>query len=98
MHVRNGIRVAVRVRPSASRTSVGGSYDGALVVAVRARPVEGAANEALRKALAEAFDIRPREVRLLAGAAGRNKSVFLTGDPDRLQERLGELLADGGSG
>ncbi|MDT7619676.1 MAG: uncharacterized protein QOF99_577, partial [Pseudonocardiales bacterium] len=44
------MRVRVRVRPGARRVEVGGCWDGprgpALLVAVRARAVEGQANEA----------------------------------------------------
>jgi uncharacterized protein (TIGR00251 family) len=89
----DGIRVAVRVRPGASRTAVGGSYGDALVVAVTARPVDGAANEAVCRALADAFGVARRSVTLVSGSSGRSKSVHLTGDPGSLAVRLEQLLA-----
>ena len=46
---------------------------------VTAPPVEGAANEAVIAALAEALDIPRREVRLEAGARGRSKLVSIPG-------------------
>jgi uncharacterized protein len=69
------MRIAVRVRPGASRTEVGGRYgDSAiLVVAVSARAVDGAATEATRKALAEALGVRRSEVSLVSGATSREK-------------------------
>ena len=87
-----GLRIAVRVRPGASRTRVGGRYGAdALVVAVGARPVEGRANAALVEAVAEAFAVRRSAVTLLSGHTGRDKLVFVAGDPDALRVRLAAL-------
>ncbi len=91
------LRVAVRVRPGAPADRVGGRRDGprgpALVVAVRARAVEGAANEAVVSALAVAFGLRSRDVTLVHGARGRDKLVDLTGDHETLTARLAALLS-----
>lgn len=92
------MRIRVRVRPGASRTAVGGAYDDgdasgpALVVRVAARPVDGAANAAVRAAVAEAFGLRPRDVHLVAGHQGRLKVLDVDGDHDALRARLAELL------
>ena len=60
-----------------------------LVVRVSARPVDGRANEAVRAALAEAFDLRRQQVTLTAGASARLKVFDLVGRrPDRLAELL----------
>jgi uncharacterized protein YggU (UPF0235/DUF167 family) len=69
------MRVAVRVRPGASRTRVGGSYgdDARLVVAVSARAVDGKATKATLDAVADALGIRPRAVTLVSGATARDK-------------------------
>lgn len=69
------LRVAVRVRPGASRTKVGGEHGGALVVAVQAPAVGGRATEAALAALAEALGLRRRDVRLVTGATRRDKVV-----------------------
>ncbi|HEY0117825.1 MAG TPA: DUF167 family protein, partial [Cellulomonas sp.] len=61
------MRVAIRVRPGASRTRVGGLHGDRLVVAVTARAVDGAATTAALVALAEALGVRPRLVRLVSG-------------------------------
>jgi uncharacterized protein YggU (UPF0235/DUF167 family) len=94
--------VAVRVRPGAGRTRVGGRYDGphgpALVVAVGAPAVDGKATEAVRKALAEALGVRPGDVALRIGRTSRDKVfTFLIDDhPSRGQVdavTLGQRLA-----
>jgi uncharacterized protein (TIGR00251 family) len=93
----DGVRVSVRVRPGARRDEVGGSWAGprgpALLVAVRARAVEGAANAAVVAALAAAFGVRRGDIEIVAGARGRDKVVALRGDQTELTARLAELMA-----
>jgi len=85
-------RVAIRVRPGASRTAVGGAYGERLVVAVGARAVDGAATQAALEALAEAFGVRPRHVRLVTGLTSRDKVVEIEGPAGRVAQRLAALL------
>lgn len=59
--------------PRASRPGVGGSRDGALLVRVSAAPVEGAANEAVVRAVAAALGLAPSQVLLERGQRGRRK-------------------------
>lgn len=85
------LRVAVRVRPGASRTRVGGTHGDALVIAVGARAVDGAATEAALAALADVLGVRRRHVRLVLGATSRDKVVEVDGDESALAERVEEL-------
>jgi uncharacterized protein YggU (UPF0235/DUF167 family) len=91
------MRILLRVRPGASRTAVGGRYDGpagpALVVAVPARAVEGQATKAVLEAVAAAFDVRRSAVALVRGATSRDKLVEVVGDETTLRPRLQELLS-----
>jgi len=84
-------RVAVRVRPGASRTAVAGAYGDRLVVAVTARAVDGAATEAVLAAVAQAFGLRRRQVDLLSGAQSRDKLLLLELDQDLADRRAAEL-------
>jgi uncharacterized protein len=79
------------VKPAARRVAVGGRWAGdALLVAVAAPAVEGKANEAVRRALATAFGVRPRDVTIVTGERGRDKVVEIAGGvPARLAELLG---------
>lgn len=77
------------MRPGSSRTAVGGSYDGQLVVKVSARAVDGAATEAVLRAVAEALGVRAYEVTLVSGATSRTKVLDV---PDGLDERVAALL------
>jgi len=89
------VTVAVRVKPGASRTKVGGRHDGslgpALVIAVTAPPVDGRATEAVRRALADALGVRPSAVTLRSGATGRDKLFTVIDPPDGLDARLHSL-------
>ncbi len=88
------MRVAIRVRPGASRTRVGGRYGERLVVAVSARAVDGAATEAALGAVADALGVRRRHVALVAGATSRDKVVEVDDAvaDDALRARLVDLL------
>jgi uncharacterized protein YggU (UPF0235/DUF167 family) len=87
--------LAVRVRPGASRTQVGGTYgdgpDAPLLVAVTARAVDGAATEAVLRAVAEALGLRPRQVTLLRGATNRDKLLQIGQPPADLAARIDRL-------
>lgn len=70
-----GIRLTIHVQPRAKSPGVGGLHGDALKVRVGAAPVDGAANEAVVQALAEAFGRAARDVRVVAGASARRKIV-----------------------
>jgi uncharacterized protein YggU (UPF0235/DUF167 family) len=88
-------RVAIRVKPGAARTSVGGCYAGprgsALVVAVTARAVDGRATQAAVRAVAAALGVRPAAVRLVSGATSRDKVVEVDPAPVDLGDRVAAL-------
>jgi uncharacterized protein YggU (UPF0235/DUF167 family) len=96
------MRVSVRVKPGASQTRVGGQYgdgsdgqDGVLIVRVGARAVDGAATEAVLKAVAKAFDLRRADVGLVSASMGRTsrtKLLELRGEEHGLSTRLAQLL------
>lgn len=83
------MRFAIRVKPGAKKDSVGGRHGDALIVAVAAPPVDGKANEAVRKALAKAFGVRKQDVTIITGERGRDKVVELPDDHPRLDELKG---------
>jgi uncharacterized protein (TIGR00251 family) len=75
----DGVVLAVRVKPRASRDAILGFDQGVLVVRLRAPPVEGEANAALQRVLGRALEVAPSAVRLLSGATGRRKRVHVKG-------------------
>jgi hypothetical protein len=75
----SAITFEVRVAPRASRNRVVGIQDGALKVALTAPPVDGAANEALKKLLAKALGVAKSDVEILRGDRARIKVLRVHG-------------------
>ena len=82
------MRLTVWVRPGSAHPGVGGQHDGALVVRVTARAVDGRATAAALTAIADAFGVRRHAVTLVAGAASRKKIVEVTGADPAVLDRL----------
>lgn len=73
------VTISVRVTVRAPRTRVKGRYGDAVKIALTAPPVEGAANDELRRFIADLLGVRAADVRLLAGERNRDKVVAVTG-------------------
>ena len=71
----DGVRMSVHVKPRASRTEIVGVREGALVMAVAAPPVEGEANQALVRGLADVLGVPVRDVIVASGQAAKRKIV-----------------------
>lgn len=70
---------AVRVQPRASRDELAGERAGALLVRLKAPPVEGAANAALVRLLAKSLGVPVSAVEILRGPSQRDKLVRVRG-------------------
>jgi uncharacterized protein len=84
----------VYVQPRASRSEVVGMHGTALKVRLHAPPVDGAANEALVRLLAESLGIPRRAVRIVAGAAARAKTVEMDGTTEAAVRALAARVSD----
>lgn len=85
-----GIRLRVRVQPRASSTELAGRHGDALKVRLMAPPVDGAANDALVRFLAERLDVSRSAVWIAVGGTGRSKVVVVEGiSPEAAKRRLG---------
>ena len=80
----------MKVTPRASKNAVLGVESEWLRVALTAPPVDGKANEATRRFLAEALDLPRTAVSLLSGQTARLKRFAVEGlSPDEIKRRLG---------
>lgn len=83
------VLLRVRVLPRSRANRILGWQDGRLRISLTAPPVEGAANEALLRFLAEVLGVKRRELSLVSGQSGREKTVAVEGlSPQLLEERL----------
>lgn len=81
-------RFTVRLTPRAALDRVDGVLEGVLKARVTAPAVEGAANRALIRLLAEDLGIARSDVRIVAGASAREKLVVVDGlGPDVIVAR-----------
>ncbi len=85
---RNGevLTLTLHVQPGAKRSEVVGLHGEALKIRLAAPPIEGRANEALLKFIAESFGVSLRQVELKQGGQSRHKVVAVSGskiEPER---------------
>jgi len=86
----DGVTLAIKLQPRASRTEIGELSGPALRIKVTAPPVDSAANEALIRLLAETLDCPRSQVQLIRGQTSRNKVVKVYGlRADEVLLRLG---------
>ncbi len=74
---KKGITLDLKVTPGAKEDAFAGVQGDRLRVKIAAKAVEGAANVALLKFIAESFAVPSSCVQLLAGRTGRLKTVFI---------------------
>ena len=70
--------IAVVCKPGSSRPGLS-IEDGVLALRVRERAIEGAANEACIRALAQALGVPRSHISLVAGARSRHKRFAIDG-------------------
>ena len=73
-----GLEIRVHVQPKASRTEFTGLHGNRLKLRVQAKPVEGAANEAVRRFIAKTAAVAKSNVELIRGATSRDKDLRIT--------------------
>ena len=86
---RNGevITLTLHVQPGAKRSEIVGLHGETLKIRLSAPPIEGRANDALLKFIAEVFAVPLRNAELKHGGQSRHKVVAVTGskvDPESL--------------
>lgn len=78
--VKGGVRLVIAVMPNAKKTEVAGVHGDALKVRLHAPPVDGKANEALIRYLADTLAIPKSCITLLHGQSARRKLLEIVRD------------------
>lgn len=75
----DGTIVDIRVIPRASKSAIAGTRDDAVLVRLKAPPVEGAANAELIRFLADLLGVPQRNIQIVSGERSRGKRVRISG-------------------
>jgi uncharacterized protein (TIGR00251 family) len=75
---RVGALLEIRVIPRANRNEVGGERNGRLLVRTTATPVDGKANRAVCKQVADYLGVPVSRVEIVSGQNARDKTLRIT--------------------
>ena len=75
----DGVALRIRVQPRARKSEVVGLHGGALKIRLQAPPVDGKANQALLRFLADRLGVAASAVRLVSGEKSRDKTLLVSG-------------------
>ncbi|MBC7860924.1 MAG: DUF167 domain-containing protein [Burkholderiaceae bacterium] len=90
-----GVRLAVQITANAKKTEVIGVLDDALKVKLQAQPIEGKANEALIRFLADKLGVPKSAITLTHGHTNKRKLLEIAAARLTPQAVAGLLLQDG---
>lgn len=85
---KGGVKLHLFIQPRSSKNEIVGIHNDLIKIKLTAPPVDGEANEALIAFLAKVFAVPKRDVILLKGATGRNKTVEILGATEAFAREL----------
>ncbi|HTA26296.1 MAG TPA: DUF167 domain-containing protein [Bacteroidia bacterium] len=80
------IKLLIKVKPNSAKDEISVDAEGNLTVKIRAKPIDGEANEYLIKYLAKEFDISQSLIQIEKGTTGRHKRIALNIELQKLEE------------
>ena len=82
------VTLSIRIQPRASKNEIVAREGGALKIRITAPPVDGAANEALIRFLADTLSVPKSQVEIVSGHTSRDKVVRIHGVNEADASRL----------
>lgn len=82
------VTLSIRIQPRASKNELVRREGGGLKIRLTAPPVDGAANEALIRFLADTLSVPKSQVEIISGHTSRDKIVRVHGTSEVEAERL----------
>jgi uncharacterized protein (TIGR00251 family) len=73
--IAGGVRLALQITPNARKSQIIGPLEDVLKVRLQAQPIEGKANEALIRYLAELLDVPRSRIAITHGHTNKRKIV-----------------------
>jgi uncharacterized protein (TIGR00251 family) len=90
----DGVYLAIKLQPRASREQIIGIHGTELKISVTAPPVDSAANQALVQFLSELLGTSRSQIALVKGQTARHKTIRITGlSAQAVREKLQSHLA-----
>ena len=89
-----GIRITVQITPNAKKSEVIGVLEDALKIKLHAQPIEGKANEALVRFLADMLDVPKSAVTITHGHTSKRKIIEVSGATLTIDRATQALLPD----
>jgi uncharacterized protein len=74
--------IAIHAQPGAKKTAIAGTHGEALKIRLAAPPVEGKANQALLRFIAERLGLRVNQVVIVRGETSREKTLRVPANAD----------------
>lgn len=71
--------LTVKVKPNSRKNELNSQPDGSWIAAVAASPVDGKANDAVIRLLADHFGVPKRSIIIVSGRASRQKLIRIEG-------------------
>ena len=81
-----GSTLNLYIQPGASKSEISGEHDGRLKIKIKARPVDGEANEGLIEFLAGILKISKAKIHLISGESSRQKVILVELSPNEVEE------------
>ncbi len=88
------VQISIRIQPRASKNEIMKMDDGRLKIRLTAPPVDGAANEALVKFLADQLNVSRSQVEIVSGHTGREKIIRINGAGEEAVQLLLNLTKE----
>ncbi|AMP01728.1 hypothetical protein CAter282_3956 [Collimonas arenae] len=92
--IAGGVRLVLQVTPNAKKSQVIGPLEDVLKLRLQAQPIEGKANEALVRFLAELLDVPRSRINISHGLTSKRKMVEVLGAGLTVESVMRALLVD----
>ncbi|MBS1651056.1 MAG: DUF167 domain-containing protein [Bacteroidetes bacterium] len=71
------LKLHIKVKPASFKDEITCDKDGNIVIKIREKPINGAANDYLVKYIAEQFKLNKSSVHLAKGSTNQHKTILL---------------------
>lgn len=92
----NGVEIQLRAQPNAKQSAIAGVWNEThLKIMLKAPPVDGKANEALIRFMADFCGVPKKNVSFLSGDSAREKRLFIMGvSLETLQQKIDAVIKE----